>query len=44
MIDTELPQRYYSEICYKIRTDINRELEWKFNLLVKTFRAIHKDR
>ena len=32
------------ELCYQIRTQINQELEWKFDLLVKTFKSIHKDR
>jgi hypothetical protein len=42
--DYELPQKYFAELCYKIRTQINTELEWKFDLLVKTFKSIHKDR
>ena len=42
--DYELDKRYISELCYKIRTQLNKELEWKFELLVKTFRSIHKDR
>lgn len=42
--DYEIPRKYYAEICYKIRTQINSELEWKFDLLVKTFKSIHKDR
>lgn len=42
--DYELDRKYFAEICYKIRTQINSELEWKFDLLVKTFKSIHKDR
>ena len=42
--DYEIPKKYFSELCYRIRTQINGELEWKFELLVKTFKSIHKDR
>lgn len=31
-------------MCYKIKSQINAELEWKFTMLVKTFKSIHKDR
>jgi len=42
--DEDLPKKYFAELCYKIRNQINSELEWKFDLLVKTFKSIHKDR
>lgn len=42
--DEGIPEEYFSELCYKIKTRINNELHWKFITLVKTFRPIHKDR
>jgi hypothetical protein len=42
--DAELDPKHFSQLCYKIRTEINAELEWKFMLLVKTFKSIHKDK
>jgi len=39
--DEDLPKKYFAELCYKIRNQINSELEWKFDLLVKTFKSIH---
>ena len=42
--DEGLPQECHSELCYSIRSQIASEVEWKLDLLVKTFKAIHKDR
>ena len=31
-------------MCYSIRSQIANEVEWKLELLIKTFKAIHRDR
>ena len=39
------PSKLYDDkLCFKIKSRINAELQWKFNTLVRTFRLIHKDR
>jgi hypothetical protein len=42
--DERIPEKYFSELCFKIKSQINAELEWKFTMLAKTFKSIHKDR